>query len=137
MNIVPFKLKQSIGKLSAGPGCLFYDREFEAIRFAANFHGDIAMLLVEKTPTVDLPQKSISRIHFKKALIFGGGEMVIRLRNGKSNEWYEFFGTETIEIPIRKRDVEKVNELVTEVKFDLFEDTLDDMLDATDETLGY
>lgn len=136
MDIIPFSLKESIGKMPAGPGCLFYDREFEALRFAANFRGDIAMLLVENTPIIDLPQNSISRIHFQKALLFGGGNLVIRLRNGKQNEWFDFFGTETVSIPIKKRDVEKANELITEVKFDLFEDTLDEMLESTDDTLG-
>ena len=86
---------------------------------------------------VELPQKSVSRIHFNKALIFGGGDLVIRLRNGKKSDWFSFFNVEEIEFPIHKRDIKKAEELVKEIKFDLFEDSLDDMLEATDETLGY
>ena len=84
---------------------------------------------------IDLPQKSVSRIHFKPALIFGGGTLVIRLRNGKRNDFFETFSAEEIEILIHRRDVEAVNELVTEVKFDLFDDTFDDMLESMDDLL--
>ena len=63
-----------------------YDREVEALRFAANFDGDDAMLLAEETPWIDLPQDAVSRIHFQKAFFFGGGDIVIRLRNGKNSE---------------------------------------------------
>lgn len=139
MNIIPFKLRQSIGKFSAGPGRVMYDRETECIRLIPDFHGDDAQLIAEagSIDTLDLPQKSVSRIHFQKALIFGGGTLVIRLRGGSKNDWYPLFNTEEIELPIHKRDISKVEELVKEVKFDLFEDTLDDMLSDADETLGY
>ena len=139
MNIVSFKLKRAIGKFSAGPGRIMYDRVSEFIRLVPNFHGDDAQLIAEadSIDALDLPQKSVSRIHFQKALIFGGGTLVIRLRGGNKNDWHPLFKTEEIEIPIHKRDISKIEELVKEVKFDLFEDTLDDMLSDADETLGY
>ena len=135
MNVIPFTLKKAIGQLSAGPGRMVYDRVTEAIRFAGNFRGDAVQFIDEPPPMIDLPQKSVSRIHYKPALIFGGGTLVIRLRNGKRNDFFETFSAEEIEILIHRRDVEAVNELVTEVKFDLFDDTFDDMLESMDDLL--
>ncbi len=132
MNVIPFLLKSAIGRLSAGPGKLIYDREKEAVFFAGNFRGDDAEFINEPPPMLELPQNGISRIHFKKAILFGGGTLVIRLRNGKRSEHFPTYRVEEIEIPIHKRDVEAVEELVTEVKFDLFDDTFDDMLDSMD-----
>ena len=132
MNVVPFFLKGPIGQLAAGPGRMVYDRMAEQLKIAGNFRGDEAEFIAEPPPMIELPQKAVSRIHFQKALIFGGGTLVIRLRNGKRSEHFETFGVEEIELPILKSQVPKAEELVTEVKFDLFEDTLDDMLEDTD-----
>lgn len=136
-NIVPFFLKEPVGQLPAGPGRLVYDRMAEALRIVPNFSADDAILLTEDVPCTNLPQDAISRIHFQKALLFGGGNIVIRLRNGKQSEWLPFFGAEEFSFPVKRKHEPNAEEMVKEIKFDLFEDTLDDMLDTTEETLGY